>query len=68
MAKINLLPWREERRKSQQRHFNGMLGLSLIAGVLLGQTSTCLLYFIKGSIFIDFKQLIGSWLTHKKAP
>lgn len=36
MAKINLLPWREERRKSLQRHFNGMLGLSLIAGVLLG--------------------------------
>jgi type IV pilus assembly protein PilN len=36
MAKINLLPWREERRKTLQRHFNGMLGLSLIAGALLG--------------------------------
>jgi type IV pilus assembly protein PilN len=36
MAKINLLPWREERRKSMQRHFNGMLGMSLIVGLLLG--------------------------------
>lgn len=35
MAKINLLPWREERRKSQQRHFNGMLGMALVAGLLL---------------------------------
>ena len=36
MAKINLLPWREERRKLQQRHFNGMLGMALVAGLLLG--------------------------------
>jgi type IV pilus assembly protein PilN len=35
MAKINLLPWREERRKLQQRHFNGMLGMSLVVGLLL---------------------------------
>ncbi len=36
MAKINLLPWREERRKSQQRQFNGMLGLAAVVGLLLG--------------------------------
>ncbi len=35
MAKINLLPWREERRKVQQRQFNSMLGLALVAGLLL---------------------------------
>ncbi|MFM1783297.1 MAG: hypothetical protein RIS14_1050, partial [Pseudomonadota bacterium] len=31
----NLLPWREERRKSQQRQFNGMLGLAAVAGLVL---------------------------------
>ena len=36
MAKINLLPWREERRKSEQRQFNGMLGLAAVAGLALG--------------------------------
>jgi type IV pilus assembly protein PilN len=35
MAKINLLPWREERRKVQQRQFTGMLGLALVAGLVL---------------------------------
>ena len=35
MAKINLLPWRDERRKMQQRQFNGMLGLSFVVGLLL---------------------------------
>ncbi|WP_395769381.1 PilN domain-containing protein [Arenimonas sp.] len=35
MAKINLLPWREDRRKSQQRQFNGMLGLAAVAGLVL---------------------------------
>ncbi|MEO5628920.1 MAG: fimbrial protein, partial [Thermomonas sp.] len=28
MARINLLPWREERRKARQKQFMGMLGLS----------------------------------------
>lgn len=35
MAKINLLPWREERRKSEQRQFNAMLGLAAVAGLVL---------------------------------
>jgi len=35
MARINLLPWRAERRKQRQREFQGMLGLAAIAGVLL---------------------------------
>lgn len=35
MARINLLPWREERRKARQKEFVGMLVLSALAGVLL---------------------------------
>lgn len=35
MARINLLPWREERRKARQKEFVGMLGLAVVAGVLL---------------------------------
>ncbi|MFT4178885.1 MAG: PilN domain-containing protein [Thermomonas sp.] len=34
MAKINLLPWREERRKARQKEFVSMLGLAALAGVL----------------------------------
>jgi type IV pilus assembly protein PilN len=35
MARINLLPWRAERRKQRQREFYGMLGFAAVAGVLL---------------------------------
>ena len=35
MAKINLLPWRAERRAQRQKEFYGMLGLAAVAGVLL---------------------------------
>ena len=35
MAKINLLPWREERRKEQQRQFLTLLGLSVLLMVLV---------------------------------
>ncbi len=35
MAKINLLPWRAERRKARQKDFYGMLGLGALAGVLV---------------------------------
>jgi type IV pilus assembly protein PilN len=35
MARINLLPWREERRKLRQKEFGVMLGLGAAAGVVL---------------------------------
>ena len=35
MAKINLLPWRAERRKQRQKDFYSMLGLAALAGVLI---------------------------------
>ncbi|WP_368561584.1 PilN domain-containing protein [Pseudoxanthomonas sp. UTMC 1351] len=35
MAKINLLPWRAERRVQRQREFYAMLGIAAFAGVLL---------------------------------
>ena len=35
MARINLLPWRAERRKQRQREFYAMLGFAAVAGVLL---------------------------------
>ena len=33
MARINLLPWRAERRKQRQQEFMGLLGLSALAAV-----------------------------------
>lgn len=47
MAKINLLPWREERRKARQKEFVGMLGLSVVAGVL---ASVLIVTFYSGRI------------------
>ncbi len=35
MARINLLPWREELRKEQQRQFLTMLGLSVVLMILI---------------------------------
>jgi type IV pilus assembly protein PilN len=35
MARINLLPWRVERRKQRKKEFLTMLGLSAVAGVAL---------------------------------
>lgn len=35
MARINLLPWREERRKDRQRHFMSMLLATCVLGILL---------------------------------
>lgn len=35
MARINLLPWRAERRKQRQRDFYGMLGAAAVGGVLI---------------------------------
>jgi type IV pilus assembly protein PilN len=41
------LPWREERRKSQQRQFNGMLGLAAVAGLVL---STLVYLYYSGQV------------------
>lgn len=35
MAKINLLPWRAERRAQRQKEFYAMLGLAAAAGIIL---------------------------------
>jgi type IV pilus assembly protein PilN len=35
MARINLLPWRAERRKQRQQEFMGLLGLSAIVAVVI---------------------------------
>jgi type IV pilus assembly protein PilN len=35
MARINLLPWRAERRAQRQKEFLAMLGLAALAGVAL---------------------------------
>ena len=35
MARINLLPWRAERRKQRQKEFMTVLGLSALGGMLL---------------------------------
>lgn len=35
MARINLLPWREERRAQRRKEFLAMLGLAALAGVVL---------------------------------
>ena len=35
MARINLLPWRAERRKQRQKEFGVMLGVAAFAGLLL---------------------------------
>ena len=35
MARINLRPWRAERRKARQKEFGVMLGLAALAGILL---------------------------------
>ncbi|MBN8717252.1 MAG: PilN domain-containing protein [Stenotrophomonas sp.] len=52
MARINLLPWREERRKARQKEFYGMLGLAVLAGILL----SILIY-----------SLYGGWIAGQNA-
>ena len=34
MARINLLPWREERRKQRQQEFYILLGVSSVAAII----------------------------------
>lgn len=47
MARINLLPWRAERRKQRQKEFMAMLGLSALAAVVL---AFLIVGFYKGQI------------------
>ncbi len=47
MARINLLPWRAERRKQRQQEFMSLLGLSAIVAVVI---SLLIVMFYKGQI------------------
>jgi type IV pilus assembly protein PilN len=47
MARINLLPWRAERRKQRQKEFGMMMGVAAIAAVLL---SFLIITFYSGQI------------------
>ena len=47
MARINLLPWREERRTARQKEFGVMLALAALAGVLV---AFLVFSFYKGQI------------------
>ena len=47
MARINLLPWREERRKARQKEFGVMLALAALAGLLV---AFLIFSFYKGQI------------------
>jgi type IV pilus assembly protein PilN len=47
MARINLLPWRAERRKQRQQEFMGLMGLSALAAVLI---SLVIVMYYKGQI------------------
>ena len=41
MAKINLLPWREELRKRKQKDFLGAMVLSVLLGFLILDSFLC---------------------------
>jgi type IV pilus assembly protein PilN len=47
MARINLLPWRAERRKQRQQEFMGLLGLSALVAVMI---SLVIVMYYKGQI------------------
>lgn len=47
MARINLLPWRAERRKAREREFYSMLGFAALGGVLL---SALIWFYYDGQI------------------
>ena len=47
MARINLLPWRAERRKAREREFYSMLGFAALAGVVL---SALIWFYYDGQI------------------
>jgi type IV pilus assembly protein PilN len=47
MARINLLPWRAERRKQREREFYTMLGFAALAGIVL---SALIWFYYDGQI------------------
>ena len=57
MARINLLPWRAERRKLRQKEFFTMLGMAAAAGVLI---SVLIVSYYKGQI--EGQQLRNQYL------
>ena len=62
MAKVNLLPWRAERRKARQREFYSMLGAAAIGAVVLG-----LLISFYYSEQVDGQKRRNDYLTQKIA-
>jgi type IV pilus assembly protein PilN len=62
MARINLLPWREERRKQRQQDFFVMLGLSVaLAGAVMGAVH----FFVDSAI--EFQRERNSFLNREIA-
>jgi hypothetical protein len=62
MAKVNLLPWRAERRKARQREFYSMLAAAAIGALVLG-----LLISFYYSEQVDGQKRRNDYLTQKIA-
>jgi type IV pilus assembly protein PilN len=62
MAKINLLPWRAERRKQRQQEFMTMLGVASVAAVLIS-----LLIVLYYNAKIDAQEQRNQYLTDQIA-
>jgi type IV pilus assembly protein PilN len=62
MAKINLLPWRAERRKQRQQEFMTMLGVAAVAAVLIS-----LLIVLYYNAKIDAQEQRNQYLTDQIA-
>lgn len=62
MAKINLLPWRAERRKARQQEFLSMLGVAALAAVLI---SLMIVLYYNGQI--DGQKARNQYLTEQIA-
>jgi type IV pilus assembly protein PilN len=62
MVRINLLPWREARRKQQQRHF-----AALALGVMASTALAMILVHMELSRRIDYQQQRNQFLTSELA-
>ncbi len=62
MARINLLPWRAERRKQRQREFYAMLGMAAVGGLLLSQLVTL---YTTPVIYL-YMERFSEWLAHRR--